>query len=59
MNRWWDLRTLEMTHELSLRDQPITSMEKSHDGDSLALTAGKEVVFVSLETYVRRISRLP
>ncbi|TKA54992.1 hypothetical protein B0A53_02465 [Rhodotorula sp. CCFEE 5036] len=48
--RWWDLRTLEMTHELSLRDQPITSMEKSHDGDSLALTAGKEVVFVSLET---------
>ena len=41
-----------MTHELSLRDQPITSMEKSHDGDSLALTAGKEVVFVSLETYV-------
>ena len=42
-----------MTHELSLRDQPITSMEKSHDGDSLALTAGKEVMFVSFEKYVR------
>ncbi|GAA5860616.1 hypothetical protein JCM3774_006229 [Rhodotorula dairenensis] len=48
--RWWDLRTLEMVDEMSLRDQPITSMEKSHDGDSLALTAGKEVVFVSLDT---------
>lgn len=47
--RWWDLRTLKMTHELSLRDQPIASMEKSHDGDSLALTAGKEVMFVSFE----------
>ncbi|GAA5989149.1 hypothetical protein JCM10908_001184 [Rhodotorula pacifica] len=48
--RWWDLRTLEMTHEMSLRDQPITSMEKSHDGEALALTAGKEVVFISLDS---------
>ncbi|BGP54050.1 hypothetical protein JCM8202v2_001622 [Rhodotorula sphaerocarpa] len=48
--RWWDLRTLEQIHELDIRDQPISSMEKSHDGESLAVTAGRDVVFLSLET---------
>ncbi|BGP14045.1 hypothetical protein JCM10213_002340 [Rhodosporidiobolus nylandii] len=51
--RWWDLATLQQTHEMSFNDQPITSMEKSHDGQLLAITAGKDVVFLSLD------SRLP
>ncbi|GAA5829553.1 hypothetical protein JCM11251_000201 [Rhodosporidiobolus azoricus] len=48
--RWWDLETLQQIDELSFNDQPITSMEKSHDGSFLAITAGKEVIFLSLDT---------
>ncbi|BGP46240.1 hypothetical protein JCM10450v2_002080 [Rhodotorula kratochvilovae] len=51
--RWWDLRTLAQTHEMSFADQPITSLERSVDGELLCITAGKEVTFLSLE------SRLP
>ncbi|BGP30239.1 hypothetical protein JCM10296v2_001991 [Rhodotorula toruloides] len=51
--RWWDLRTLQQTHEVSFQNQPITSMEKSHDGELLSVTTGKDVVFLSLD------SRLP
>ncbi|GAA5915529.1 hypothetical protein JCM5296_001751 [Sporobolomyces johnsonii] len=51
--RWWDLRTLQMTHEVSFKNDPITSMEKSHDGELLAITSGKDVTFLSLD------SRLP
>ncbi|GAA5937559.1 hypothetical protein JCM1841_000572 [Sporobolomyces salmonicolor] len=51
--RWWDLRTLQMTHEVSFNNDPITSMEKSHDGELLAITSGKDVTFLSLD------SRLP
>ncbi|GAA5996473.1 WD40 repeat domain-containing protein [Rhodotorula paludigena] len=51
--RWWDLRTLEQTHETTFSDQPISSMEKSHDGEFLAITTGKDAVFLSLD------SRLP
>ncbi|GAA6058312.1 hypothetical protein JCM3770_003734 [Rhodotorula araucariae] len=51
--RWWDLRTLAQTHEMSFGDQPITSLERSVDGELLCVTAGKEVTFLSLE------SRLP
>lgn len=49
IRRWWDLNTLELKDELVFAD-PITSMEKSHDGDSLAVTSGRQVQFISLET---------
>lgn len=47
---WWDLRTLEQTHETTFSDQPISSMEKSHDGEFLAITTGKDAVFLSLDS---------
>jgi len=43
------LRTLEMIDELKF-DEPITSMEKSHDGQHLAVTSGNQVLFISLDT---------
>ncbi|GAA6026832.1 hypothetical protein JCM8097_005893 [Rhodosporidiobolus ruineniae] len=48
--RWWDLSTRQLAHELSFDNQPITSMEKSHDGEVLAITAGKEVIFLALSS---------
>ncbi|KAI5476496.1 serine/threonine kinase receptor associated protein [Pseudohyphozyma bogoriensis] len=50
--RWWDLRTLQPTHSITFT-APITSMEKSHDGELLSITSGNDVTFLSLE------SRLP
>lgn len=50
--RWWDTRTLEETHSISF-DAPITSMEKSHDGELVSITSGNDVTFLDLT------SRLP
>lgn len=47
--RWWDLSSLQQTHSIQFA-APITSMEKSHDGQSLSLTSGKTVSFISLST---------
>ncbi|GAA5941902.1 WD40 repeat domain-containing protein [Sporobolomyces koalae] len=50
--KWWDLRSLEKTHEWSPpNNESITSMEKSHDSSLLALTHGQSVTFLHLETH--------
>jgi serine-threonine kinase receptor-associated protein len=48
-SRWWDLRTRQSTHTMNF-SSPITSMEKSHDGELLAITSGNDVTFISLES---------
>ncbi|GAA6021684.1 hypothetical protein JCM11491_001359 [Sporobolomyces phaffii] len=49
--KWWDLDTLSKVHEMSMPNgDAITSMEKSHDGNLLALAHGHSVTFLSLET---------
>lgn len=48
-DRWWDLRTRQATHSINF-SSPITSMEKSHDGELLAITSGNDVTFLSLES---------
>ncbi|KAK4058926.1 hypothetical protein OIO90_000372 [Microbotryomycetes sp. JL221] len=49
--RFWDTRTLRQSHEIPFKDA-ITSMEKSHDGEFVAITAGKTVSFLSLDTRI-------
>lgn len=49
--RWWDLRTLQPTHSITF-SSPITSMEKSHDGELLSITSGNDVTFLSLDSCV-------
>ncbi|GAA5826425.1 hypothetical protein JCM5353_008868 [Sporobolomyces roseus] len=49
--KWWDLTTLEKVHQLSMpNNDPITSMEKSHDSSLLALTHGQSATFLSLSS---------
>jgi len=51
-DRWWDLRTLSKTYELSMpQNETITSMEKPFDSSSLlSITHGKSVTFLDLST---------
>ncbi|GAA5871686.1 hypothetical protein JCM8547_007116 [Rhodosporidiobolus lusitaniae] len=56
--RFWSLETRQQTHELSFEGQPITSLEKSHDGELLAITAGKEVIFWELSSRAPLLSHL-
>ncbi|GAA6063611.1 hypothetical protein JCM10212_006228 [Sporobolomyces blumeae] len=52
--KWWDLGSFEKIHEMKLSDEGvISSMEKSHDGQFLAITTGNQIVFLDLA------SRLP
>lgn len=44
-HRWWDTRSLECT-KTELFDDPIASMERSHDASLLALATGKMVQFI-------------
>lgn len=45
--RWWDVRNLGKTAEMSFPD-PITSMERAKCslGEILTVTAGKDVYFI-------------
>ncbi|KAM0792243.1 hypothetical protein ACM66B_004937 [Microbotryomycetes sp. NB124-2] len=47
--RFWDTRTMQLSHELPF-EHAITSMERSHDGEFVAVTHGKMVEFISLDT---------
>ncbi|KDN52909.1 WD40 repeat-like protein [Tilletiaria anomala UBC 951] len=59
--RWWDLRTLGITHELKF-SEPITSMERNIGalGELLSVTSGKDVLFLNAaDGSVRRKHTLP
>jgi len=45
--RWWDLRSLQETHSLTLPDM-VTSMELSSPTKTLVITSGNNVSFVPL-----------
>lgn len=47
--QWWDLRTLEPVHEMTL-DEPFTSMDRcvGSFGEYITITAGKHALFVDL-----------
>ena len=49
--RWWDTRTSAATHSITFA-APITSMEKSHDGELVSITSGNDVTFLDLTSYV-------
>lgn len=52
--RWWDLRSGQVSHEMSFSD-PIVSMERSFiaplGGETLTIASGKRLLFLDLETH--------
>lgn len=45
--RWWDIRSAQVTHEMSF-DDPIVSMERSCGalGELLTIASGKSIIFL-------------